>query len=95
MFASVVDAGDVRTKSSAAWPNKIPMCRRSKRIQLRIGVRVGDVIVEEKDIFGDAVNIAVRLEDIAEPGGICISDDARRQIRAKIGLDYAESGSQR
>ena len=54
---------------------------QDKRIELRIGIHVGDVIIEENDIFGDGVNIAVRLEGIAEPGGISISDDARRQIR--------------
>jgi class 3 adenylate cyclase len=51
---------------------------RDKLIELRIGIHVGDVIIEENDIFGDGVNIAVRLEGIAEPGGISISDDARR-----------------
>ena len=63
------------TKFSAAWPNKIYV-PQDKRIELRIGIHVGDIIIEENDIFGDGVNIAVRLEGIAEPGGISISDDA-------------------
>jgi adenylate cyclase len=65
-----------------------------KRIEYRIGIHVGDIIIEDDDIFGDGVNIAVRLEGIAEPGGICVSDDAHRQIRSKIGLDYDDMGPQ-
>ena len=93
-FASVVDAlrcADEIQRSVAEQNTDVP---QDKRIELRIGIHVGDIIVEENDIFGDAVNVAVRLEGIAEPGGICISDDARRQVRAKIGLDYADMGSQ-
>jgi class 3 adenylate cyclase len=52
-----------------------------KRIEFRIGIHVGDIIVDDNDIFGDGVNIAARLEGIAEPGGVCISDDAQRQVR--------------
>lgn len=92
-FASVVDAvrcADEIQRCVAEQNINVP---QNKRIELRIGIHVGDVIIEENDIFGDAVNIAVRLEGIAEPGGICISDDARRQIRAKIGLDYDDMGS--
>src|SRR3954454_25284640 len=93
-FASVVDAlrcADEIQRRVAEQNTDVP---QDKRIELRIGIHVGDIIVEENDIFGDAVNVAVRLEGIAEPGGICISDDARRQVRAKIGLDYADMGSQ-
>ena len=70
------------------------MCRRIKRIEFRIGIHVGDIIIEDDDIFGDGVNIAVRLEGIAEPGGVSISDDAHRQIRGKIGIDYDDMGPQ-
>ena len=55
-----------------------------RRMEWRIGVHVGDVLVEGDDILGDGVNIAARLESIAEPGGICISDDAFRQVRGKV-----------
>ena len=55
---------------------------QDKRIELRIGIHVGDVIIEDSDIFGDGVNIAARLEGVAQPGGICISDDAYRQCAA-------------
>ena len=67
---------------------------QNKQIELRIGIHVGDIIIEENDIFGDGVNIAVRLEGIAEPGGISISDDARRQIRGKVDVTFEDLGSQ-
>src|SRR4029453_8869300 len=56
-----------------------------RRIAFRVGVNIGDVIVEPNDIFGDGVNIAARLESIAEPGGICISASAYDQVRGKVG----------
>jgi len=65
-----------------------------KRIELRIGIHVGDIIIEDDDIFGDDVNIAARLEGIAQPGGICISDDTYRQIRGKVDLSFQDSGEQ-
>ena len=65
---------------------------QDKQIELRIGIHVGDIIIEENDIFGDRVNIAVRLEGIAEPGGISISDDARRQIRGKVDVTFEDLG---
>ena len=65
-----------------------------KRIELRIGIHVGDIIIEEGDIFGDGVNIAARLEAIAEPGGICISDDAYRQVRDKLNIVFEDAGEQ-
>jgi class 3 adenylate cyclase len=67
---------------------------QDRRIELRIGIHVGDIIIEENDIFGDGVNIAVRLEGIAEPGGISISDDARRQIRGKVDVTFEDLGFQ-
>jgi adenylate cyclase len=93
-FASVVDAvrcADKIQRSVAEQNTDVP---RDKRIEFRIGIHVGDIIIEDDDIFGDGVNIAVRLEGIAEPGGICVSDDAHRQIRGKIGLDYDDMGPQ-
>jgi adenylate cyclase len=65
-----------------------------RRMEWRIGVHLGDVLVEEDDILGDGVNIAARLESIAEPGGICISDDAFRQVRGKIEAEFADIGEQ-
>jgi TolB-like protein/class 3 adenylate cyclase/cytochrome c-type biogenesis protein CcmH/NrfG len=93
-FASVVDAvrcADEIQRGVAEQNIDVPQV---KRIEFRIGIHVGDVIIEENDIFGDGVNIAVRLEGIAEPGGVSISDDAHRQIRGKIGIDYDDMGPQ-
>ena len=93
-FASVVDAvrcADEIQRSVAEQNIDVPA---DKRIELRIGIHVGDIIIEEDDIFGDGVNIAVRLEGIAEPGGVCISDDAHRQIRGKVDIAFDDMGSQ-
>ena len=65
-----------------------------KRLEFRIGIHVGDIIIADNDIFGDGVNIAVRLEGIAEPGGVSISDDAHRQIRGKVDITFEDMGSQ-
>ena len=65
-----------------------------RRIAFRVGVNIGDVIVEANDIFGDGVNIAARLESIAEPGGICISSSAYDQVRGKVGVEFADMGEQ-
>jgi len=65
-----------------------------KRIYFRIGVNLGDVIVEPEDIFGDGVNIAARLEGLAEPGGVCISRVVRDQIRGKIPYSFEDLGQQ-
>jgi class 3 adenylate cyclase len=64
------------------------------RIALRVGINIGDVIVEPHDIFGDGVNIAARLEGIAEPGGICISSSAYEHVRGKVGVEFADLGEQ-
>jgi adenylate cyclase len=93
-FASVVDAvrcADEIQRGMAEQNIEVP---QDKQIELRIGIHVGDIIIEENDIFGDGVNIAVRLEGIAEPGGISISDDARRQIRGKVDVTFEDLGSQ-
>src|SRR5206468_3499821 len=65
-----------------------------RRMEWRIGIHLGDVLVEGEDILGDGVNIAARLEGIAEPGGICISEDAFRQVRGKIEAEFADIGEQ-
>src|SRR5260370_23258134 len=65
-----------------------------RRIAFRVGVNIGDVIVEPHDIFGDGVNIAARLESVAEPGGICISSSAYDQVRGKVGVEFADLGEQ-
>src|SRR6476661_8313967 len=93
-FASAVDAvrGAVEVQRGMAEHNAaLP---QDTRIEFRIGIHVGDIIIDDNDIFGDGVNIAARLEGIAEPGGVCVSDDAYRQIRGKIDVPFDDIGSQ-
>ena len=65
-----------------------------KRLAFRVGINIGDVIVEPHDIFGDGVNIAARLEGIAEPGGICISSSAYEQVIGKVAIEFTDQGEQ-
>jgi class 3 adenylate cyclase len=93
-FASAVDAvrGAVEVQRGMAEQNaSVPP---ETRIEIRIGIHVGDIIIDENDIFGDGVNIAARLEGIAEPGGICLSDDAYRQVRGKVEIVCDDMGPQ-
>jgi TolB-like protein len=64
-------------------------------ILLRIGINVGDVMVEGSDLYGDGVNLAARLEALADPGGICISGDVYRHVRSKLNLDFQDLGDQK
>jgi TolB-like protein/class 3 adenylate cyclase len=93
-FSSAVDAARCATEvqhGMAVQNSEVP---QGLRIEFRIGIHVGDIIIDDNDIFGDGVNIAARLEGIAEPGGICISDDAQRQIRGKVDIAFDDMGSQ-
>jgi adenylate cyclase len=90
-FASAVDAV---TCAVAVQEKMAHQVAEGPRIQFRIGIHVGDIIIDDNDIFGDGVNIAARLEGIAEPGSVCISDDARRQIRGKIDIRFEDIGEQ-
>src|SRR5215469_3598438 len=71
-----------------------PEVPEDRRIRFRIGINLGDVIAEEHDIFGDGVNVAARLEAIAEPGGICVSRVVRDQIRDKLDCAFEDLGEQ-
>jgi len=93
-FASAVDAARCAVeiqRSVAAQNADLP---QDVRIEFRIGIHLGDIIIDDNDIFGDGVNIAARLEGIAEPGGVCVSDDAHRQIRGKIDIAFDDMGEQ-
>jgi class 3 adenylate cyclase len=91
-FGSVVDAVrcaiDVQ-RGMAGRNVKIP---RERRIEFRIGINVGDIIVDRGDIFGDGVNIAARLEGLADAGSILLSDDAHRHVRGKLGVPIEDLG---
>ena len=93
-FASAVDAARGAAELQLGMATQNMNVPPDDRIDFRIGIHVGDIIIDENDIFGDGVNIAARLEGIAEPGGICISDDAQRQIRGKIDLSFDDMGPQ-
>ncbi|WP_334380955.1 MULTISPECIES: adenylate/guanylate cyclase domain-containing protein [unclassified Bradyrhizobium] len=93
-FASVVDAVRCADEIQRGMAEHNSDVAQDKRIEFRIGIHVGDIIVGENDIFGDGVNIAVRVEGIAEPGGICISDDAHRQVRGKVESTLEDMGAQ-
>jgi adenylate cyclase len=93
-FASAVDAARCAVEVQSGMAEQNAGVPQDKRIEFRIGIHVGDIIIDDNDIFGDGVNIAARLEGIAEPGGICISDDAHRQIRGKVDIGFSDMGSQ-
>jgi len=80
-FASVVDAVRCAAEIQRGMAERNGATPPEKRIEFRIGINLGDVIAEEHDIFGDGVNIAARLEGLAEPGGICVSRVVRDQVR--------------
>jgi adenylate cyclase len=93
-FASAVDAARCAVDIQHEMIKRSAGLSPDLRIEFRIGIHVGDIIIDDGDIFGDGVNIAARLEGIAEPGGICVSDDAYRQIRGKIDAPFEDIGQQ-
>jgi len=90
-FASAVDAARCAVEIQQGMVLRNALIPPDKRIEFRIGIHVGDVIFEDGDLFGDGVNIAARLESIAQPGGISISDDAYRQVRGKLEIDFQDT----
>jgi class 3 adenylate cyclase len=93
-FSSVVDAVRSAVEMQQAMADRNAETEEDKRITFRIGINLGDVIVEEGDIYGDGVNVAARLEALAEPGGICISRVVRDQIRDKLPYPFEDKGEQ-
>src|ERR1700733_5482297 len=93
-FASVVDAVGCAVVIQRAMISRNQAIVEDKRIVFRIGINVGDIIIDGDDIFGDGVNIAARLEALCEPGGLCISRAANDQIRDKLSLAFADLGEQ-
>ena len=91
-FASAVDAARCAMEVQRGMTAQNAAVPQDQMIQFRIGIHVGDIIIDDNDIFGDGVNIAARLEGIAEPGGVCISDDAYRQIRDRVDATFHDRG---
>ncbi len=79
---------------SAAWPNATPGEHADKRIEFRIGINVGDIISDDNDIYGDGVNVAARLEALAEPGGITVSRNVHDQVCDKLSFGFEDIGEQ-
>lgn len=93
-FHSVVDAVRCAVEIQRAMVDRNAGLPQDRRIQFRVGVNLGDIMIDTSDILGDGVNIAARLEAIAEPGGLCLSEDAWRQVHAKLDLPFADRGPQ-
>jgi TolB-like protein/class 3 adenylate cyclase/Tfp pilus assembly protein PilF len=93
-FPSVVDAVRCAVAVQRGMADREPEEPEERRIRFRIGINLGDVIVEEHDIFGDGVNVAARLEGLAEPGGICVSRVVRDQVRDRLNYRFEEMGEQ-
>src|ERR1700758_3832124 len=94
-FSSVVDALNCAVEMQRASRGINDPLPPERRLELRIGVNLGDVIVDGDDIFGDGVNIAARLQALARPGTVCISQTVYEQVRNKLHLDYHALGSHR
>ena len=93
-FASAVDAVHCAIDIQRAMAERNADIPADRRIEFRIGINVGDIILDEGDIFGDGVNIASRVETFASPGAVCISDNAYQQIKGKLSLDVTDLGEQ-
>jgi adenylate cyclase len=91
-FGSVIDAVECSMMLQQGWHDSQEKLPRERRLVFRAGINLGDVIFEDEDIYGDGVNVAVRLEGLAEPGGICLSEDAYRQVRSKIAGVFEDLG---
>ena len=94
-FASVVDAVRCAVDIQREMASRSPRSPAGDPIVFRIGINVGDIIIDEADIFGDGVNVAARLEGLADPGGICVSRVVRDQVRDKLGCGFEDLGPQR
>src|SRR5215475_3050375 len=93
-FPSVVDAVECAVAVQAVMAQWNEGVAQDRRMLFRIGINLGDILIEGEDILGDGVNIAARLESIAEPGGICISSSAYEQVRGKVEVEFTDLGEQ-
>ena len=93
-FASVVDAVRCAVEVQRAMAERNAEVPSDRRIEFRMGINLGDIIRDGRDIYGDGVNVAARLEALAEPGGICVSRVVRDQVRDKLGFAFEDMGEQ-
>lgn len=92
-FASVVDAVRCALAFQHGMTERNATATEERRIAFRIGINLGDIMVHDDDVYGDGVNIAARLEGLADPGGLWLSEDAFRQVRGKVDCDFEDMGS--
>jgi adenylate cyclase len=95
VFSSVVEAVQCAIDIQQSMTGREADLSGERRLRLRIGVNLGDVIVEGSDIYGDGVNVAARLEGLAEPGGVCISGKVREEVRNKVSAAFEDLGEQK
>ena len=93
-FASVVDAVHFAVDVQQAMAERNAKVPEDRRITYRIGINIGDVIVEGEDIYGDGVNVAARLEGLADSGGICVSRTVFNHVKGKVNLGFEDFGEQ-
>ena len=93
-FPSVVDAVECAVAVQTVMSERNEGVPLDRQMLFRIGINLGDILIEGDDILGDGVNVAARLEGIAEPGGICISSSAYDQVRGKVDVEFADLGEQ-
>jgi TolB-like protein len=93
-FSSVVDAVECAVAVQAVMAERNEGVPEDRRMLYRMGINLGDILIEGEDILGDGVNVAARLEGVAEPGGICISSSAYEQVRGKVPVDFTDLGEQ-
>ena len=93
-FSSIVDAVDCAVAVQTVMAERNEGVPQDRRMLFRIGINLGDILIEGDDILGDGVNVAARLESIAEPGGICVSSSAYDQVRGKVDIEFADLGEQ-
>jgi adenylate cyclase len=93
-FPSVVDAVRCAMEVQRMMAERNAEVAAEWRIEFRVGINIGDIIIDGDDIYGDGVNIAARLESIAEPGGVCISESSYHQVRDKLPIRFEDMGEQ-
>src|SRR5436305_6710429 len=93
-FPSVVDAVECAAAVQALMAERNDGVPQDRRMLYRIGINLGDILIDGDDILGDGVNVAARLEGIAEPGGICISSSAYDHVRGKVVVEFSDLGEQ-
>ena len=85
----------MRLKCAVAWQTHLAEQETEKELIFRIGVNLGDIVIDGDDILGDGVNVAARLEGLAEPGGIVVSDMVHQNVKAKLDFGFNDHGNSR